>query len=67
MSRGGAVSRWKFRDDKQRAEKRKWLTELGFYPRRQPVRNRTEELGGIQTGGEGESLPGTEIEEWKQG
>ena len=41
----------------------KWLTELGFYPRRRPVRNSTEEMGKSQTGKEEESLTGTEIEE----
>ena len=57
------MSRWGIWDQLEAPEQWKWLTELGFYPRRGPVRASAEDLGVSRIGGVGESLPGTEIEE----
>ena len=59
----GGTSRWDIWEGKKTSGAWRWLTELGFCPRRRPVRNSTEQMGRRQTGKEEESLPGTEIEE----
>ena len=58
----GEMSRWETWGPKKISERWKWLTELGFYPRRRPVRNSTEEMGKSQTGGERDSPPGADVE-----
>ena len=40
------VPRWVYRNKKDTKEQWNWLGELCFYPRRQPVMESTEELGG---------------------
>ena len=57
---GGAVSRWKLWEDRPTEEKRKWLKELGRYPKQRPVRRSTANQG-LRHLGQEESLPGTEI------
>ena len=62
QEKGKDMSRWESWGQTSTPERWKWLKELGFYPRRGPVRAGTKELGIPRTEGEGESLPGTEIE-----
>ena len=63
QEKGKDMSRWESWGQTSTPERWKWLKELGFYPRRGPVRSSVEDLRVPQIGGGEEFLQGTEIEE----